>query len=192
MRHELIVVATLLALTQGDAFAAAFNNPYGKFPTNATPGDRMFAEYFRNEARTLAERCLADVQTLEDWKQRRPQLRQQLFEMLSLDPLPPRTDLKATVTGTLDQPEFTVEKLHFQSMPGLYVTADLYVPKNLKEPAPAILYGCGHSFVKTNGISYGNKVDYQRHGIWLARHGYVCLMLDTVQLGEIEGIHHGT
>ena len=77
-------------------------------------------------------------------------------------------------------------------MPGLYVTADLYVPKNLKGPAPAILYGCGHSSVKTNGISYGNKVDYQRHGIWLARHGYVCLMLDTVQLGEIEGIHHGT
>jgi len=77
-------------------------------------------------------------------------------------------------------------------MPGLYVTADLYVPKNLKEPAPAVLYGCGHSSVKTNGISYGNKVDYQRHGIWFARHGYVCLMLDTVQLGEIEGVHHGT
>src|SRR5207302_11024558 len=47
-----------------------------------------------------------------------------LFEMLGLDPIPPKTDLKATVTGTLDQPDFTVEKSHFQSMPGLYVTAD--------------------------------------------------------------------
>ena len=152
----------------------------------------MFAEYFRNEARTLSESCLADVQTLGDWKERRLKLRQELFEMLSLDPLPPKTDLKAAITGKIEQPDFVVEKLHFQSMPGLYVTADLYVPKNLKEPAPAILYGCGHSLVKTNGISYGNKVDYQRHGIWFARHGYVCLMLDTVQLGEIEGIHHGT
>jgi poly(3-hydroxybutyrate) depolymerase len=192
MRKTLALAATLLALMPGAAFAAAFHNPYGKFPTNATAGDRMFADYFRNEMHTLAERCLADVQTLEDWQRRRPQLRQQLFEMLSLDPLPPRTDLKATVTGTLDQPEFTVEKLHFQSMPGLYVTADLYVPKNLKVPAPAILYGCGHSLAKTNVISYGNKVAYQRHGIWFARHGYVCLVLDTVQLGEIEGIHHGT
>src|SRR5881296_959217 len=25
-----------------------------------------------------------------------------------------------------------------------------------------------------------------------ARHGYVCLMVDTLQLGEIAGIHHGT
>ena len=27
---------------------------------------------------------------------------------------------------------------------------------------------------------------------WFARHGYVCLTIDTLQLGEIEGIHHGT
>src|SRR5712671_2003481 len=129
MRNELTLATVLLALTPGAISAAAFHNPYGKFPTNATAGDRMFADYFRREARTLAERCLADVQTLEEWRQRRLQLREQLFEMLGLDPLPPRTELKPTVTGTLDQPEFSVEKLHFQSLPGLYVTADLYVPK---------------------------------------------------------------
>ena len=192
MRNRFIFAVVLMALIAGGAFGEAFHNPYGKFPTNQTPGDRMFAEYFRNEARTLAEKCLAEVHTRQDWEDRRARFRQELFEMLGLDPLPPKTDLKATVTGTLDQPEFTVEKLHFQSRPGLYVTADLYVPKKFKEPLPAILYGCGHSSVKTNGISYGNKVDYQRHGIWFARHGYVCLMLDTVQLGEIEGVHHGT
>src|SRR3989454_937776 len=192
MRQKLMLAQLLAVITAGSAFAAAFHNPYGKSPTNATPGDRMFADYFRNETGTLAERSMADVQTLEDWKQRQPQLRQQLFEMLGLDPLPPKTDPKATVTGALDQPDFTVEKLHYQSMPGLYVTADLYVPKKLARPAPAILYGCGHSLVKSNGVSFGNKVDYQRHGIWFARNGYVCLMLDTVQLGEIQGIHHGT
>ncbi len=192
MRTKLTLALFVVGLSVGSALAAAFHNPYGKMPTNATPGDHMFANYFRPETHTLSERCLADVQTLEDWTQRKPRLRQQLFEMLGLDPLPPKTDLKATVTGALDQPEFTVEKLHYQSMPGLYVTADLYVPKKLARPAPAILYGCGHSLVKSNGVSYGNKVDYQRHGIWFARNGYVCLMLDTVQLGEIQGIHHGT
>ena len=33
---------------------------------------------------------------------------------------------------------------------------------------------------------------YQHHGIWFAKNGYVCLIIDTIQLGEIEGIHHGT
>ena len=112
--------------------------------------------------------------------------------MLSLSPLPPKTELHATTTGTIDHPEFTVENLHFQSMPGLYVTANLYVPKKLEKPVPAILYVCGHSVNKTNGVSYGNKVGYQHHGAWFARNGYVCLVLDTVQLGELEGIHHGT
>jgi hypothetical protein len=46
--------------------------------------------------------------------------------------------------------------------------------------------------VKTNGVSFGNKTGYQHHGAWFARHGYVCLTIDTIQLGELEGIHHGT
>ncbi|MHC4437821.1 MAG: alpha/beta hydrolase family protein, partial [Planctomycetota bacterium] len=29
-------------------------------------------------------------------------------------------------------------------------------------------------------------------GAWFARHGYVCFTIDTLQRGEIEGIHHGT
>ena len=192
MKPTLAASLLLTAVLATNALAAAFHNPYGKLPAKATPGDRMFSDYFRAETRALADRSLADIQTLDDWNARKPELRRQLFEMLGLDPLPPKTDLKATITGKLDEAGFTVEKLHFQSRPGLYVTANLYVPKNLVRPAPAIVYGCGHSLVKSNGVSYGNKVDYQRHGIWFARHGYVCLVLDTVQLGEIEGIHHGT
>ena len=190
-RAVVLLVAAFVLLAHA-ASAAAYRNPYGKFPTNATPGDRMFAEYFRAETRTLAERSLAEVRTLEDWNKTKVTARQQLFEMLGLDPLPPKTDLKATVTGTLDHPDFTVEKLHYQSRPGLYVTANVYVPKKLSAPAPAILYVCGPAVVKTNGVSYGNKVGYQHWGAWFARNGYVCMVVDTVQLGEIEGIHHGT
>jgi dienelactone hydrolase len=152
----------------------------------------MLAAGLQAETRRVAARSLADIRTAEDWHREKPKARTQLFEMLGLDPLPPRTDLKATVTGKLEQPEFTVEKLHFQSRPGLYVTANLYVPRALPRPAPAILYVCGHAQVKTNEVSYGNKVAYQHHGVWLARNGYVCLMIDTIELGEIAGIHHGT
>ncbi len=187
-----VLLAAVLALAGTSASAAAYRNLYGKFPTNATAGDRMFAEYFRAETRTLGERSLADIRTLEDWDKYKVTARKQLFEMLGLDPLPPKTDLKATVTGTLDHPDFTVEMLHYQSRPGLYVTGNVYVPKRLSAPAPAILYVCGHSVVKTNGVSYGAKAGYQHWGAWFARNGYVCLIIDTVQLGEIEGIHHGT
>jgi dienelactone hydrolase len=161
-------------------------------PAKLSRGDQMIAGYFRIETAKLAERCLAEIKTLEDWTTQREKYRQQLLEMLGLDPLPEKTDLKPVVTGKLDHELFSVEKLYFESLPGLYVTANLYLPKNLSKPAPTILYVCGHGPVIKDGVSFGNKVAYQHHGAWFARHGYVCLLIDTLQLGEIQGLHHGT
>ncbi len=155
-------------------------------------GDELVTEYFRRQTRLLTERTFVDIHSLEDWQSRRGEYRRQLFEMLGLDPLPDRTPLSAQVTGRSDHDGFVVENLHFQSRPGLYVTANLYRPSEQSEPLPAVLYVCGHGRVKKDGISYGNKVNYQHHGAWFARNGYVCLTIDTIQLGEIEGIHHGT
>lgn len=154
-------------------------------------GDEQLARYFAAETARLEERCLADVKTLDDWTSRREEYRRQLREMLGLEPLPARTPLQEGVTGTAEEKEFRVEKVQFQSRPGLYVTGNLYVPKELPKPAPAVLYVCGHGNVKKDGISYGAKSSYQHHGGWLARNGYVCLVIDTLQLGEIEGLHHG-
>jgi hypothetical protein len=154
--------------------------------------DEPLAEYFRRETRAISERCLTDLTTSNAWLAQLPEKRAQLAEMLGLAPLPPRTDLKATVTKRFEHDTFTVENLHFQSRPGLYVAANLYVPKNLTKPAPTILYVCGHGPLITNGISYGTKATYQHHGIWFARNGYVCMVIDTLESGEILGEHHGT
>lgn len=157
------------------------------------PGRAMIDAYFARQVKQIADNCLNDLTTKEDWEKRRPELRRQFLEMMGLWPLPERTDLKATVTGTVDGEGYTVEKLHFQSKPGLYVTANVYTP-NPKPPGklPAILYVCGHGNTVENGISYGSKVSYQYHPAWFAKHGYVCIILDTLQLGEIKGEHHGT
>ena len=100
--------------------------------------------------------------------------------------------LKPVVTGKVEHEEFTVEKLHFQSRPRLYVTGNLYVPKKIDETAAGDSVCLRPRQVKKDGVSYGNKTHYQHHGAWFARNGYVCLIIDTLQLGEIEGIHHGT
>jgi dienelactone hydrolase len=178
--------------TNSSYYGEAYKNTFGKFPAKSTFGDRMIADFFHLETKKLSDETLSKIDTLEDWRDQKDVYRQQLLEMLSLDPMPARTDLNAIVTGTLDRPEFTVEKIHFQSRPGLYVTGNVYVPKGAKAPSPAILYVCGHGPVKIDNISYGNKATYQHHGAWFARNGYVCLIIDSVQLGELEGIHHGT
>ena len=182
-RPRAILLIILIATT---AARAQDSNPS---PTRA---DKELAEYFRAETELIERRCLTDLKTPQDWEARRPEMRRQLAEMLGLDPMPEKTDLRATVTGRVEGPSFTVENLHFQSRPGLYVTANLYLPKNADEPVPAVLYVCGHAPVKKGDVSYGNKTAYQHHAIWFASNGYACLVIDSLQLGEIEGIHHGT
>ena len=188
LKSAFLIPNSALALAVALLFAA----PSHSRAQDPSPGDKSLADYFRAETAKLAERCLADVKSLEDWTSKRDEYRRQLAEMLGLDPLPERTDLKAVVTGKLEHDFFTVEKVQFQSRPGLYVTGNLYLPRNADKPAPAVLYVCGHGQVKKNGVSYGNKTSYQHHGEWLARNGFVCLTIDTIQLGEIEGLHHGT
>ncbi len=163
-------------------------SPLGDLEQNRQQLDR----YFRRETQWLAAQSLDQVQTLEDWLNMQAEYRRQLAEMLGLDPLPPRTDLQPTITGTDEEQGIVVERLHFQSSPGLYVTANFYRPAEVTQPLPAILYLCGHARAKVGDVSYGNKTAYHHHGVWFAKHGFVCLTIDTIQLGEIEGDHHGT
>ena len=189
MKTVLSLLALCLIQSAHAQDVSSFNINAGIEPG---PGDKMIAEYFKLETQRLTNRALNNIKTKEDWEQARDTYRRQLYEMLGLQPLPARSPLDAKITGKLDHEKFTVENLVFESRPGLYVTGNLYLPKNAKEKAPAILYVCGHGKEKKDGVSYGNKTHYQHHGEWFASNGYVCLTIDTLQLGEIEGIHHGT
>jgi dienelactone hydrolase len=183
-RLLLCVILTIVAAMSVRAAPGASTQP--------TRGDEMLNAYFRAETAKLTNRCLSDIHTLADWQSKRPEYHRQLAEMLGLWPEPPRTDLKPVITGTLDHGDFIVEKLHFQSRPGLYVTANLFRPNSADgNKLPAILYVCGHSPAKKDGVAYGNKTAYQHHAAWFARNGYVCLVPDTLEFGEIDGIHHG-
>jgi dienelactone hydrolase len=163
-------------------------------PDRDAPGDGMIQAYLARETEKIesesSDGLLQGVTSRAAWERLRPSFKEQYFYMLGLWPLPAKTPLKATITGTLHRDGYDVDMLHYQSRPRLYVTANLYRPASPKrgERLPAVLYVCGHS----NQGRSGNKTAYQSHGIWFAKHGYVCLMLDTLQLGEIAAIHHGT
>ena len=91
---------------------------------------------------------------------------------------PRRTPLKPVITGVLERDGYRVEKILFESRPGLPVTGNLYVPVPRKLPAPGVLVPCGHSH---NGKAYA---DYQRVCLGLAKKGYVAFIYDPLSQGE--------
>ncbi|MGC8668175.1 MAG: alpha/beta hydrolase family protein [Chthonomonadales bacterium] len=90
-----------------------------------------------------------------------------------------------TVTGDLERPGYRIRKLWYESIPGLYVTANLYLPDTpaVGSGAPAVLYLCGHA--------PHQKTYYQAIPRRFAQMGFAALIVETVQLGEVEGYHHG-
>jgi cephalosporin-C deacetylase-like acetyl esterase len=157
-------------------------------PAAAQTDDAAMEKFLARQAARCSERVFDGAITLKEWQERRPRFKQEYLYMLGLWPLPEKTPLEAKITGTLERDGFIVDKLHFQSRPGLYVTGNLYRPKKAEGKLPAVLYVCGHSGRGRNG----NKTAFQDHGMWFASNGYICLIIDTLQLGEVPGMHHGT
>ncbi len=177
-------------LRQSAAFAALAACPLHRTLAQDKDGDYSIRRYLAARAAELEREFLPGIDSAADFEKHRPALRADLLDMLGLKPLPERTPLKATVTGKVEQPGYTIEKLHFQSLPGLYVTANLYLPSPARERYPTILYQVGHYNQHRRD---GNKAapDCLQQGAWFATHGYVALMMDTIELSEIAGLHRG-
>lgn len=134
---------------------------------------------------SISQSSLAAPLPAEHWQATLEQRREQWREMIGLSPLPERSPLQATVTGTLDRGDYVVEKIHFQSFAGAHVTGNLYRPAKVAGKLPAVLFLCGHTKGKVNN-------PYQQNPRWFGQHGYIALVLDPIQLGECQGFHHGT
>jgi dienelactone hydrolase len=142
--------------------------------------------YLVNAAKEITDNSITGIQSLEYWEKMKAARYSEFIEMLGIQDLPlngERCDLNVKITGTIQRQGYHIEKLSYESLPGLYVPANLYVPDNIKEPVPAVLYLCGHALTQ--------KVHYQPHPAKFAQLGFVCLIVETIQYGEVRGQHHG-
>jgi cephalosporin-C deacetylase-like acetyl esterase len=107
------------------------------------------------------------------------QQRVRAFFLESIGGLPESTGpVQAECTGTLHGAGFRVEKLIYQSRPGCYVTANLYVPEGLREPTAAVLFLCGHH------ERAKHEPEYQVVCQTLTQAGFVVLAQDPIGQGE--------
>jgi dienelactone hydrolase len=80
----------------------------------------------------------------EGWKQRVEHTRRILRVTLGLWPMPTKSPLNPVIHGKIDQGDYTVEKVYFESIPGFHVTGNLYRPKDGTGKRPGVLSPHGH------------------------------------------------
>ena len=142
-----------------------------------TPGT-MLQVYLKQQAfaaleqRDLAFEKIQSSEQLTAWQEER----RESF-LAALGGFPERTPLNARVTGQMAFADYRIEKIIFESQPGFYVTATLYLPLS-PGPHPAAVHPTGHS------DSAKAAELYQRASINLAKNGIACLCYDPIGQGE--------
>ncbi|MDP6545379.1 MAG: hypothetical protein QGH60_15445 [Phycisphaerae bacterium] len=172
------------------------------------PGDRRLESH-----KKLTEQShlpFLPSKTAAGWKKRAAFLRLQAKVGLGLWPMPTAPALNAVVHGRVERDDYTVEKVYFESLPGHFVTGNLYRPKSGNgKPGPAVLCPYGHwPGGRFNSASRGNLAAQRKKGqerydpsgryplqarcAHLARMGCVVFMYDMVGYADSVQIPHKT
>ncbi|HEX4792654.1 MAG TPA: alpha/beta hydrolase family protein [Humisphaera sp.] len=77
-------------------------------------------------------------------EKRADELRKQILVAEGLWPMPAKTPLNAVIHGKIEREGYTIEKVYFASMPGHYVSGNLYRPTGKTGKLPAVLFAHGH------------------------------------------------
>jgi hypothetical protein len=125
--------------------------------------------------------------TREAWTARARYAREHVLASAGLLPMPARTPLNPIVFDEVRHADYTVAKVYFESLPGFFVTGNLYRPVGAG-PFPAILSPHGHW---TNGrLEHTAVTSGPGRAIGLARLGFVVFSHDMVGYNDSRQITH--
>ena len=115
---------------------------------------------------------------LSQWQTRRDWLRDQVRFAAGLCPPPPRTPLNPKIFARIDRGDYTVEKIYFESLPGFFVTGNLYRPKGVPGKHPAV--ACPHGHWERGRLQHDDTASVPARCIMLARLGAVAFSYDMI------------
>ncbi len=128
-------------------------------------------------------------ETLDGWKKIRPAIRRKFLEAMKVE-VDHDLPLEMEETGRIERETYVIHKIAFQTRPGVFATAALYVPRG-EGPFPAIVALHGH-------WADGHLADgVQKISHVFVQKGYVCLSIDAFGAGERDrsgnprGEYHG-
>jgi len=121
-----------------------------------------------------------EIPTTKDaWERAKGPLREQILKLVGLTELQKRGPVRWIGKGRIDRDTYSIEKILFESYPGMWVPALVYLPKGLTDPAPAMISIAGHAYCE------GKASDFvQARSVNLARRGIIALAYDYIDTGE--------
>ncbi len=130
---------------------------------------------------------MQNFESLQEWEAFAEDLRKTLSIACGLFPDREKCPLNTKIFDTFQGDGFTVEKVYFESVPGFYVTGNLYRP--VKEGKyPAVL--CPHGHWKEGRLENSETSSVPGRCITMARMGFVVFSYDMVGYNDSQQLPH--
>ncbi len=174
----LLLAVLLLGLPPTLAQETEDLNVFWKWARWSNPGGFLITHFIEQADRLfdLRDKEIANLQTERAWLKRQGWVKATLQEVIG--PFPKRTPLNPRIISVLKKDGYRIEKLVYESMPGLFVTGCLFIPEAGRGKAPAVLNVIGH-----NQDSFRDEL-YQIVYLNLVKKGFVVLAIDPIGQGE--------
>lgn len=183
-RCALLAVLPVLALALATATADAE-------ATSAPPRDLDTHHLFQRPASRKA------------WEARREEVRRRILFSAGLWPMPEKTPLHPRVTGRTIGPDYVIENVAIETLPGFYLCGNVYLPRGKRGPFPGIVnphghWGAGRLTMEPDvpradpppAPPAPGKANLVAIGVSLARQGFVCFAYDMVGYVDTRQIDH--
>ena len=138
----------------------------------------MVPDFILKEAKRLQD-AIVSPESKEEWLERRERIRARVLHSFGLTASIERPPLKPQVRGVLQKEGYSIEKVVFESRPGIPVAGHLYLPDKIRGRQPAVIHIPGHN------MENGKMADVvQISCAALARLGFVAFTIDPMGQGE--------
>lgn len=146
--------------------------------------------YTEKEGADKLASLLKRMDSLDDWKKHADSIRTQIRKGMELETFPARTPLNPRYRNKKVLDGYTVESVVFESLPGFFVTGNLYKPAgNFKKRSLAVILSPHGHFSDPANYGRYNK-DLQVRCAAMARMGAVVFAYDLVGWGESVQLPH--
>lgn len=188
----LVVFLSLNLLPAARSVAATPWPPPPDLPPPPEAGPALCPGAFLTEAqgRAALDFTLAQARSAVDWRRQAEHWRRRIVEAAGLAPWPARTPLRPIIRPVREFPGYTIEAVAFESIPGYWVTGNLYRPSGNASAYrhPAILTTHGHGPNPVDPDVYQEvgrfSESVQKRAGLFARMGAVVLAIDGFAHGE--------
>lgn len=132
--------------------------------------------------------CAVPPASIEEWEKRKAFTIEQVRLAAGLIPEIPAPALRPEVWGHTPYEGTVIAKVRMETLPGLKLTGNLYLPGRLQSKAPAIL--CPHGHWPTGRIHHEERGSVPMRCLMLARLGFIVFSYDMIGYNDNNELLH--